>query len=80
MKNIMEKLNSIIAKVLGIKETEIKDETSPADVENWDSFNNLVLVSEIEKEFKIKLTMDEVASIKSVKDIKEILKKHGEEE
>ena len=36
-----------------------------------------MLVSELENEFNVQFTMDEVTSVKCVKDIKEALKKHG---
>jgi acyl carrier protein len=74
---MMEKLKKILSNVLGIPESEITDETSPDNVETWDSFNGLMLVSELENEFNVKFTMDEVTSVKCVKDIKEALKKHG---
>ncbi len=73
----MDKLNSILVKVLGAKEDQINDETSPDNVSNWDSFNGLMLVSELESGFKIKFTMDEVTSVKCVGDIKLALTKHG---
>ena len=75
----MKKLNAILSSVLGIKESEINDKTSPSNVDSWDSFNGLMLVSELEKEFRIKFTMDEIVSVKCVKDIKNSLKKHGVE-
>lgn len=73
----MKKLKKILAEILGLKEEEITDETSPDDVETWDSYNALLMVSEIENNFKVKFSMDEIISVKSVKDIKNILKKHG---
>jgi acyl carrier protein len=73
----MKKLKQILSKVLEIDETQITDETSPDNVENWDSFNGLMLVSELENGFKVKFTMDEVLAVKNVKDIKYYLKKHG---
>ena len=76
---IMKKLNSILSRVLEINEYSINDETSPENVDKWDSFNGLVLVSELEKEFNVKFTMEEVISVKCVRDIKEALKKHGVE-
>lgn len=73
----MKKLEQILAKVLGIHESQITDKTSPENVETWDSFNGLMLVSELESEFSVTFTMDEVISIKCVKDIKKVLEKHG---
>lgn len=73
----MKRLNEILSRVLGIKENEINDKTSPGSVDSWDSFNGLMLVSELEKEFNVKFTMDEIVAVKCVKDIKDSLKKHG---
>ena len=73
----MDKLKSILAKVLDFKEEMINDQTSPDNVANWDSFNGLMLVSELESGFKIKFSMDEVTSVKTVGDIKQALIKHG---
>ncbi|MBI3034743.1 acyl carrier protein [Candidatus Woesearchaeota archaeon] len=73
----MKRLNAILSKVLGIEPDLITDKTSPDNVESWDSFNGLMLVSELEKGFNVKFTMEEVVSVKNVKDIKESLRKHG---
>lgn len=73
----MKKLKAILSKVLEIDENQITDETSPDNVETWDSFNGLILVSELENKFNVQFTMDEVTSVKCVRDIKESLKKHG---
>ncbi|KPK42855.1 MAG: hypothetical protein AMJ78_00900 [Omnitrophica WOR_2 bacterium SM23_29] len=73
----MKSLKNILSKVLEIEEDKINDELTPADVETWDSFNGLILVSELESNFKIKFTMEEVTSVKCVKDIKEVLKRRG---
>jgi len=73
----MKKLRAVLSKVLGIDEDTITDKTSPDNVEAWDSFNGLMLVSELEKEFNVKFTMDEVTSVKNVGDIKKALRKQG---
>lgn len=73
----MKRLNAILSAVLQIDVNQITDETSPSNVQTWDSFNGLLLVSEIESKFGVNFTMDEVASVKCVGDIKESLKKHG---
>ena len=73
----MDRLKAILSKTLEIEEDKINDKTSPDNVDSWDSFNGLMLVSELEKEFNVKFTMNEVTSVRCVKDIKEILKKHG---
>ena len=72
----MEKLKKILSKVLKIDENGITDKTSPDNVDTWDSFNSLMLVSELENEFEVKFTIDEVVKIKNVGDIIEVLRKY----
>lgn len=73
----MRTVEHTIAKVLGIHAGIITDATTPADIPEWDSFNGLLLVTELEKEFNVTFSLDEVVSVKTVSDIKKILKKHG---
>jgi|TARA_B100001971_G_scaffold197612_1_gene206476 acyl carrier protein len=73
----MKRIKAILSRVLEINEDEIIGETSPDTVESWDSFNGLMLISELESKFNVKFTMDEVTSAKCVNDIKNSLIKHG---
>ena len=73
----MKRLKQILINVLDIEEEQIKDETTPDDVENWDSFGGLMLALELEKEFDIQFTTEEVAGVTCIGDIKYYLKKHG---
>lgn len=72
----MNKFNKIIADVLRVKPDEINDNTSPINVETWDSFAGILLISEIEKIFNIEFSMSEIISIKDIGSIKNILEKH----
>lgn len=73
----MQKLLALLSRVLDIDIITITDETSPDNTETWDSFNGLMMVSELENEFNVHFTMDEVVSVTCVMDIKEALKRHG---
>jgi acyl carrier protein len=73
----MKKLNSLLARVFEVDESQINDNTSPENTEKWNSFNTLSLVMELEKEFNIQLKFEEIVAIKSVKDIKSTLKNHN---
>ena len=73
----MEKLYAVIAKVLDIDPAVITPDTSPANVENWDSFNGLMLVSELENAFGVSFTMDEIIAVKKISDIQAALLRHG---
>ena len=75
----MNRLKTILARVLEVDENGVNDEMSPDDVDTWDSLHGLMLVSEIESQFKVQFTMNEVTGMKCVKDIKDSLKRHGVE-
>lgn len=73
----MKTVEEILEKVLKVSAKTISDSTKPEDVESWDSFNGLVLVTELEKNFNVEFSLDEVVSVKKVGDIKKILREHG---
>jgi acyl carrier protein len=51
--------------------------TSRRDVPKWDSLQHVALVAAMEQQFGISLSMDEMVEIRSVKDICNILDRHG---
>ena len=73
----MKTVEEVIAQVLHIDLSGITDASSPNDIEDWDSFNGLLLVAELEKMFNVSFSMDEIVVVKNVGDIKSALKKHG---
>ena len=70
-------LITIVAKVFSIPESEVNDNSSPENIESWDSFNGLVLVDELENHFNIKFSISEITDVKTVADIKRHLKNHN---
>ena len=75
-----EKLYQIVSKVFNVDNSKIDDETSPENLEEWDSFNFYVLLDEIENEFNVKFDLDETLEIKKIGDFKKIFQKHGIDE
>ena len=72
-----EKLYQIISRVFNVDNRKINDETSPENLEEWDSFNFYVLLDEIENEFNVKFDLEETLEIKKIGDFKKIFQKHG---
>ena len=70
-------LITIVAKVFSIPESEVNDNSSPENIESWDSFNGLILVDELENHFRIKFSISEITDVKTVSDIKRHLKNHN---
>ena len=71
------KLFEIVGSVFNIPINEINYESNPENIENWDSFTGYVLLDEIETNFNVTFTMDELLEIKKIDDFKNILKKKG---
>lgn len=68
-----KKIINILKEVL---ETEdITSLTSQTNCENWDSLRHLSIVVGIETAFDIMLEPEEIAAMRSVKDIKDILRR-----
>ena len=73
----MKTVEEILWRVLAINPKDITDDSGPATIESWDSFNGLMLVTELEKNFKVSFSLEEVVGVKTVKDIKRVLRSHG---
>ena len=71
------KLEEVVAKVFGIDASIVTDKTSPDNTEEWDSFNGLLLVTELEKTYDVEFTIEEVIAGRDVSDIRKALGKHG---
>ncbi|MGI0043655.1 MAG: acyl carrier protein [Nitrososphaeraceae archaeon] len=70
-------LLNIIANIMEVQVAEIDDESGPENIENWASFKGLILFDELESKFNVKFTLNELLTVKRIKDIKKILSIHG---
>jgi len=73
----MNKFKKIVSAVLKVNPAKINDKTSPMNVARWDSFRGLLLITELEKYYHIKFSMEEVLSIKDIGSIIKILRAHN---
>ena len=60
------KLVEIVAELFDLEAAAVHEGLTPEDVELWDSMNHLRLVSAVEEELQIKLSMQEIESIRSL--------------
>ncbi len=63
---IMKKFEEIAGELLKIPAGQVNDSLTPKDVPNWDSMNYLLFISELEKEYNVSFTMDEVLNADSL--------------
>lgn len=71
------KLFEIMGEVFNVDPSSITDKTKQSDIEKWDSLNSLLLIDQLEREYNMKFSIDDVIEITTVGDIKNILKSHG---
>ena len=71
------KLYLIISKVMNVSVDSLNDESSPESISSWTSFNGYVLLYELETQFQVKFSIDEVTDVKNISDIKRYLRNHG---
>lgn len=60
------KVQDIFRDIFDNESLEISDSTNSSDIEDWDSLNHINLVVAIEKEIGIKFSFEELAKLKNV--------------
>jgi len=69
-----------MAEVLMIDEGQIDEESSPENIEEWDSLKQMDLIMAFEEEFEIQLSDDDVTEMLNFKLIKNIIGEYLVEE
>lgn len=69
----MKTFHRIVADTFKIKEEDVKDSLSSKDIPNWDSMNYLLFIAELEKEFDVSFSMDEVLNAQTLGEIRTFL-------
>lgn len=69
-----ENLTNIIADILRIPREEISDSLDMEETGTWDSLSHMQLIAALEEEFNIELTAEEIVAMRSVGEIKHVLR------
>lgn len=72
---IFEKLNEIFSDVFD-EEITVTEETTSADVADWDSLTHITLISEVEDAFDMKFSMKDVLGMENVGEMADIIAKN----
>ena len=56
---------------------ELSVDMTRDDIPNWDSLRHVQVIEMLEREHNVRLSMDEMMEIQSVKDIVNVLNRHG---
>lgn len=65
-KEIIKAVQDVFIDVLEDDDIVLNYNTTADDIEDWDSLNNILLIVEIEKKFKLKFKLEEIHSFKNV--------------
>lgn len=72
-----DRLTEVVRDVLELDPGTSLSEIARDSTDSWDSLNHLRLVTAIEGEYAIELSMDEVVSIRSFDDIRSLVQQHA---
>ena len=67
------RLKQVISDILVVDVNTINDNSSPDNIQQWDSLTHIKLVMALEAEFNVKLTPEDMMDMLSVKLIRMIL-------
>ncbi len=73
---MIEKIREIAAEVFELDAREIAHDLRREDVDLWDSLAQLRLVSTLEQEFGIQLSMQEIESLDGIARVIEVVRGH----
>ncbi|MEK7567094.1 MAG: acyl carrier protein [Patescibacteria group bacterium] len=76
-KDNLKKFDELLVRILEIPKSDINDKLSPDDVKTWDSFNGLLIASELESLFGLRFTIEDISGVKNVGDMKRVLRKYN---
>ena len=72
-----DRIHQVVSRVFGIPLEKVTENSSPDNIEKWDSLSHINLIVSIEAEFAINLTPEEAMEMLSVKLIRLTLAEHG---
>jgi len=72
-----QRLVTILAEILNLRESDIHADLDKADVGDWDSLKQMDLVVSLEREYRITLEIPDILKMTSVDKIVDVLKEKG---
>lgn len=72
--NVFEDIKEILIDVFDDEDLDITLDTCADDIEDWDSLAQMNIMVSISKHFKVKFSVEEIASLHNIGDIVEAVK------
>ncbi|MCR4637968.1 MULTISPECIES: acyl carrier protein [Ruminococcus] len=74
---ILPRLNEVFRDVFGDSSLSVNENTTSADIEDWDSLEHINLIAAVENEFGLRFKMREVSGMKNVGEMLAIIAERG---
>ena len=74
MSNIDLFLDAVV-ETFQVERSTIKDESTPDEIERWDSVTHMDLLARLEQAFKVNFDMEEISEMQTIGMVKQILRK-----
>jgi len=65
----LEKIQAIFEEILDEVEISLVETSTAKDVEEWDSITHIEIISEIEDQFGVDFTLEEIEELKNIGDM-----------
>lgn len=75
---VYKRLHEVFREILDDDTIELNDDTVAGDVEGWDSFEHINIIVGVEEEFKFKIPMGKVVTMKNVGEMVDIILEMGQ--
>jgi acyl carrier protein len=66
-------LYQLVGKILGVDPSTLSDESNAQNTPKWDSLRHIEVVFAMENAFHVRFTMPEIASLRKLGDIRQLL-------
>jgi acyl carrier protein len=76
MSNTLERLNEVFREVFDNEDLSVTPATTAKDIEGWDSLMHVTLIVNVEKAFGVRFTSSEVAGLKNVAELMQLIERH----
>lgn len=77
MQQVAGAVENLLSEVLQMPASQITEDLAMKDVDAWDSLKHMELIVSLEQSFGIELSFDDIVAMRSVDEIKRVLRERG---
>jgi acyl carrier protein len=74
---LLNRLQAVFRTFFKNESIHLTNSTTADDIENWDSITHLNLINEIENQFRISFSFEEILKMKNIGELIEIIRSKG---